>query len=207
MGFLGLIPAQQLKAVYYVNAHTLLLQASGDAQNYTAGIAFSARPDAGGELVFALMGWVGPLGHGYTPYEHGQRFDKIDLRGGAIMIEDANHPGGVRVPVEIIVGALAADAARATPQDRVQILLDTKLDLAAPAAVPLEGSVTIAADPAYLSLQAASIQRPGSAPEIAWSFKGMKVGETQVTITTSGGIAKFITMRTITVSIVPIAAK
>jgi hypothetical protein len=207
MGFLGLIPAQQLKAVYYINDHVLLLQARGDAQNSTTGIAFHARPGAAGELVFVLMGWVGPLAPGRTPYEHGQRFEQVELHGDSITIEDANHPTGVQISVELIGGALTADAGGSAAQEVRRILFAGKLDLRAPALVPSQGSVTMAFDPTCLSLETAGIQNPGRAPEIAWDFRGAKIGETLVRITTSGGVARFITTRIVKVVIEPIATK
>lgn len=65
----------------------------------------------------------------------------------------------------------------------------------------------MAFDHAYLSLETAGIQKPGRTPEIAWDFESTKFGEALVTITTSGGIAHFITARTVKVVIDPVLTK
>lgn len=77
MGFLQTIPATTLTASYLTKSQTLRLEAKGDAQNYTGGIAFHRMPWAGG-LLFKLEGWVGPVAMGWTPYDIVNDF-KMDL--------------------------------------------------------------------------------------------------------------------------------
>lgn len=74
MGFLQLIPADELAAVYNPMTQALCLYAKGDAQKFTSGIEFYRDKDFVGGLKFNLMGWVGPLAPGTEPYEYRQCF-------------------------------------------------------------------------------------------------------------------------------------
>lgn len=70
MGFLELIPADELAATY--DGIDLILYAQGQVQDYTTGIMFSRQPWAGG-LKFDLEGWVGPLHDSHSKYKREQR--------------------------------------------------------------------------------------------------------------------------------------
>jgi hypothetical protein len=206
MGFLQLIPATKLTATYDGEARTLLLQAQGQVQNYTSGIHFVFRgPTPGGFDTFQLLGWVGPIGPGTSPYDHLQRFENMDYPGAYVRIADAGHPDGTPVPVEVVPGA-ATSAAVPTEEVR-RIAVGGALELSAAACVPPRATVSLERDPAFLALESAGIQNPSGGAEIVWSLRGLKPGETQVKIVYMGGINPLITVRTVKVIIGPAAAK
>jgi hypothetical protein len=200
MGFLQLIPATQLNATYDSETRMLLLRAKGDAQNYTSGIHFVAGASPDGHDLFKLMGWVGPLGKGTTPYEHLQRFEHIEFPGSFVVVVDANHPGGVQVPVEVIPGAVATAPAPAPEVRRIPV--GGELELREAVWVQRGATQSLKQDASFLALESAGIQNP-SGPEIVWTLRGLKVGETQVKLVSIGGITPIATSRTIQVIITP----
>lgn len=209
MGFLQLIPASQLDATYDGETRTLLLRAQGQAQNYTSGIHFvpatAGSPPAARDA-FQLMGWVGPIGKGTTAYDHVQRFEHMDYPGAYVMIEDASHPGGVAVPVEVIPGAAARVPAPVQEVRRVAVGGD--LELRAAVWVQAGATQNLEHDAAFLALESAGIQNPPSGgPEIVWNLRGLKAGETQVKLVSIGGLTPIATARTIRVIIAPAGAQ
>lgn len=204
MGFLQLIPATQLNATYDGETRTLLLRAQGQAQNYTAGIHFTMKTTPEGRETFQLMGWVGPLGKGTTPYDHVQRFEHMDFPGAYVQVEDAGHPGGVAVPVEVIPGAAASAAAPAHEVRRIAV--GGSLELRAAVWVQRGATQSLDQDAAFLALESAGIQNPSGGSEIVWSLRGLKPGETHVTLMWVGGLTPISTSRTIQVIIGPIPA-
>lgn len=200
MGFPQLIPATQLIATYDSETRTLRLSAKGNAQNYTSGIHFVAGTSPDGHDRFKLMDWVGPIGKGTTPYEHLQRFEHMEYPGSFVVVVDANHPGGVHVPVEVIPGAVATAPA---PEHEVRrIPVGGELELREAVWVQRGATQSLKQDASYLALEPAGIQNP-SGPEIVWTLRGLKVGETQVKIVSCGGITPVATSRTIQVIITP----
>jgi hypothetical protein len=222
MGFLQLIPAGELKALYVPvlpDSGKLVLSARGEAQKFTSGIAFHAEQGTPGELHFALMGWVGPLAPGKTPYERTQAFAELRFPGTSVLVQTANHPHGIHVPVTVAPSGLAPGGAQGTtpdpsltaanqPQaaDSVTVMQNFTFDLANPSAVNFGGAVTMEYDSTMLALQNAGIRAPTAKAEIAWTFKGIKIGETQVKISTRGGIAEFAVERIVSVKITPESA-
>lgn len=204
MGFLQLIPATTLGATYDSETRTLLLRAQGQAQNYTYGIHFAPRTSPVGRDTFQLMGWVGPLGKGTTAYDHVQRIEHVDYPGAYVMIEDAGHPGGVPVRVEIIPGAVASAAA--PTQEVMRVAVGGTLELRDSVWVQRGASQSLERDAAFLALESAGIQNPSSGAEIVWSLRGIKAGETQVKLVAIGGITPIATSRTIQVIIAPAPA-
>ncbi len=199
MGFLQLIPATELNATYFGEMRTLVLRAKGQAQNYTSGIHFAFAGTAPGGLdVFRLMGWVGPIGPGTTPYVHVQRFENINYPGAFVQIEDAGHPGGVLVPVEIVPDAASAPA---TTEEVRRIPLGGDLELREKVWCERGATQSLERDAAFLALESAGIQNPSGGCEIVWTLRGLKIGETQVKLVSTGGINPIITSRTIRVII------
>jgi len=198
VGFLQLIAATELAATYDSETRTLLLLAHGQAQSYTSGIHFTARTLHGGRGTFQLIGWVGPLGKGTTPYDHLQRFEHIEFPGAYVQIADAGHPGGVRVPVEVIPGAASA----AVPAQEVRrISVGDIMELRA--AVGTAGGATqfLEQDTSLLALESAGIQNPSGRPEIVWNLRGLKAGETHVKLVLNGGHPPIHTSRIVRVII------
>lgn len=205
MGFLQLIPATQLTATYDSETRTLLLRAQGQAQNYTSGIHFVAQISPEARDTFQLMGWVGPIGKGTTAYDHLQRFEHMDFPGAYVQVEDAGHPGGVPVPVEVIPGAAAS--APAPVQEVRRIAVGGVLELRAAVWAQRGATQSLDQDAAFLALESAGIQNPSGGPEIVWSLRGLKAGETQVKLVSIGGITPIATSRTIQVIIAPVPAQ
>lgn len=204
MGFLQLIPATQLNATYDGETRTLLLRAQGQAQNYTTGIHFTMKTTPDGRDTFQLMGWVGPLGKGTTPYDHVQRFEHMEFPGTYVLVEDAGHPGGVAVPVEVIPGAAASAA---PPVHEVcRIAVGGNLELREAVWVQRGATQSLDQDAAFLALESAGIQNPSGGSEIVWNLRGLKAGETQVKLVSIGGITPIATSRTIRVIIGPVPA-
>jgi hypothetical protein len=210
MGFLGLIPADQVGALYEVRTRKLLLSAKGKVQEYTSGIAFHREPWLGG-LKFALEGWTGPITQGVGEYTVEDSFD-IQLPSpatpsGSVIVVTANHPKGIIVPIRFtgfnppppsedptsqktsVSDAPTSDVVElAAPDDQINVLFKVPFSIKAAAKVPEFGSVDIIFDPKYLVLQSASIQNT----EIVWTFDSIQTGHTQVIVVTYGGIAQFV---------------
>jgi hypothetical protein len=208
LGFLQLVPASELKAVYVAtppDSGKLVLTARGEAQKFTSGIAFQADAGERGELRFSLMGWVGPLAQGKTAYERTQSFEELRFPGARILVETANHPSGIQVPVDVvpIEAAPMAAAAAVQPADSVTVMHTHTFDVQNPARVNTGGSISMDFDSSMLALQNAGITSPSTTAEIDWTFKALKIGETQVKITTRGGLVPIIWQRVVQVKITP----
>jgi hypothetical protein len=209
MGFLQLIPATELQAVYDGETRTLMLRAQGHAQNYTNAIHFVAGPSPAAADTFRLMGWVGPIGKGTTAYDHVQRFESAEYPGAYVQIEDAEHPAGARVRVEVIPGAAASAATSATPPatEVRRVALGGVLEVRAAVWDQRGATQSLERDAAFLALESAGIQNPSGGSEIVWSLRGQKPGETKVKLLSVGGLTPIATSRTIQVIIEPIPAK
>lgn len=212
MGFLGLIPASELGAVYNPQTKTLTLSAQGEVRDYTYGITFE-RVELAGGLKFRLEGWTGPLHDpaSSSPYSHSQDFS-IQLPSpvfpsGAVIIVDENHLDGVPINIHWLGAQLTTDAsapqtalAAAAPaeapglipgHEQLNVLYKMPFQIKASSNVPAFGTVNIKFDPTFLTLQQAGISN-GS---IAWTFNSLQTGDTQVIVTTTGGIAQYITQQ------------
>ena len=214
MGFLGLIPADELAAGYNPGTHTLSLFAKGEAQNFTYGIEFERQTWFGG-LKFNLMGWTGPLGQGTTPYSHEQGFQiqlpSPALPSGTVIIVTANHPKGVSVPIRWVGLHDDADAtpntlltAEAAPEtdtaeaaepqnlppghEQLNVLFKMPFQIKQASQVPQFGSVQMKFDPTMLQLQQAGIEDGN----IVWTMNSLQTGNTQVVVNISGGIAQYV---------------
>jgi hypothetical protein len=213
MGFLQLIPATKLAALYDTTQRKLILFAEGDAVGATSGINFKRSPGFVGGLQFSLMGWVGPLTGKKQPYQYKQAF-AISLplphfESGSVNIITANHPKGQNVPVHYtglppasgkggLKAASAADTkalakdtttAGAVPgHTQLNVLFKTKFSIRASAKVPTGGSVDISFNPKYVQLTDATVDNG----DIVWTFFAAEMGNTQVVVTTYGGIATYV---------------
>jgi hypothetical protein len=103
MGFLGLVPADQVTALYLVETHTLRLQAAGTVPVVTNGILFNRQVWMGGPK-FALEGWTGPL-TGETErynveFEFTIQLPDPALPSDSLIVVTANHPEGLEVPIQ-----------------------------------------------------------------------------------------------------------
>lgn len=208
MGFLQLIPESEVQASYVIETRELVLHAQGQAQKFTTGYSFQPKGRKDGMLVFALMGWVGPIAQGPEPYDFYQRFENIESPGHFVCIQSANHPQGVHVRVEVVPVLPATSAAAASQaQEQRRIPVGAKLELRAAVWEQRGATQSMKQDPAFLQLESAGIQNPTDTAEIVWALKGLKPGETEVKITSMGGLTPIVTVKTVKVLIEAIPAK
>lgn len=216
MGFLGIIPADKLAALYDTSKRQLVLFASGEVREFAYGFNFKRDAWMGG-LKFTLMAWSGPIGQKMQKYDHRQAFS-IGLPSpvypsGKVIIVTANHPEGVEVPIRFTglkpeenTGKLEAASDSETASlakhpvaadvlpghTRLNVLYKTQFNVKAAANVPKGGSVDIAFDTKYVQLVNTSIQDG----EIVWTFFANEMGNTEIVVTTHGGIATYVMQQT-----------
>jgi hypothetical protein len=220
MGFLGLVPADQVTAIYLVETHTLRLQATGTVPVVTSGIKFVRQSLLGG-LKFTLEGWTGPLTGETESYKAELEFTiqlpNPALPSDSLTVVTANHPEGLEVPIRftgLIVPPKTADPPPAVAEklttpappvfttdvaedEQINALYKTSFQIKENAIVPSMGSVKVKFDDQFLALESAGID--GS--NIVWTFTSLKMGTTQVVVTVQGGIAKFIQIKTYTIHV------
>lgn len=219
MGFLGIIPASKLAALYDTKQQKLTLYAQGTVQEFTYGFSFHRENFYGG-LKFTLMAWTGPLGEKEQPYEYSEGFSmhlpQPHFNSASVLIVTANNPDGESVPIRYTgvignsnVAKISEGDAAKFPADApvnsvvpgftpITVQFNTPFTIKANAAVPRMGSVTMHYDNTVLSLVSSGI----SDADIVWTFKALKTGHTQVIVTTSGGIAQFVIRETYDVNII-----
>ena len=211
MGFLGTIPADNLAALYDTTKRQLIIYAEGKVQGATYG--FNFRQDAWfGGLKFTLQAWTGPLTGKEQPYKHQQAFN-ISLPSRVfpsdnVIIVTSNHPEGLAVPIRYTgmpphtanLKMATANEIKAVKQNasavaentdghtNLNVLYKTEFNITASAAVPKYGSCKVSYDTKYLQLQGSAIQDN----QIVWTFLATDMGDTQVMVTTYGGIDGFI---------------
>jgi len=212
MGFLGLVPADQVTAEYLVETHTLVLHASGTVPVVTTGIRFD-RQHWLGALKFNLEGWTGPVTGRTESYKVQLEFTiqlpNPALPTGSVIVVTANHPDGLVVPIRFtgfIVPPKTVDPAPETSpavttnvadDEQINALYKTSFQIKENASVPSMGTVDIKFDNQFLALETAGID--GS--NIVWTFTSLKMGTTQVVVTVHGGIAQFVQIKTYTVHV------
>lgn len=220
MGFLGTIPADKLSALYDTASQTLILTAEGDVMGATYGFNFKQDTSILGGLRFTLQAWTGPLTGKKQHYTHQQSF-KMHLPSpvypsGEVVIITANHPKGVVVPIFYtgfippVEGLKAAtsdqkkvaeknkDVAEVTQNHQnLNVLYKTNFTISANATVPEQGSVTITYDPKFVEMTTSGIQNK----DIVWTFFANTMGDTQIQVTTSGGMATYVYVKTYDVKI------
>ena len=186
-------------------------------QDVTYGIQFDRLPLAGG-LKFELVGWTGPLIPGKREYNVDNRFDIIlpshAVPEGNVIIVDANHPKGIVIKIRF--GGVGPPQSSSAPvldkvsdlkeaevdpsepktlqggHDKINVLFREAFQIKAGADVPKEGSVSIKFDPTFLDIQNAGI----SDSNLVWTFNSLQTGNTQVIVSTRGGIAQFAITKT-----------
>jgi hypothetical protein len=228
MGFLGLVPADQVTAIYLVETHTLRIQATGTVPVVTSGIQFDRQPLLGG-LKFALEGWTGPLTGETESYKVELEFT-IQLPNPALpsdylIVVTANHPEGLEVPIRF-TGFIPPKTTDAPP---VVSTNPDKLQAAEKRTTPAPpvSTTDVAEDEQINALYKTSFQIKENAnvpsmgsvkvkfddqflalesagidgSNIVWTFTSLKMGTTQVVVTVQGGIAKFIQIKTYTIHV------
>jgi hypothetical protein len=220
MGFLGTIPANKLSALYDTSKRALILYAEGEVMGATYGFNFKQDTTFFGGLKFTLQAWSGPITGKKQSYTHQQSFNMIlpspVFPSGNVIIVTANHPQGIAVPIrytglihaqadleiatvdEAKLATKSKDMAELIPgHTSLNVLYKTKFNIKANSSVPEKGSVTIAYDSKYVQLVGSSIQ----SNDIVWTFLATEMGNTEIYVTTSGGIATFVMQETYDVKI------
>lgn len=221
MGFLQLIPADKLKAEYNAVSRQLILTANGQAIQFTSGIMFNRDRNFVGGLKFSLMGWVGPLTGKTEPYQKVQAVDislpSPVINSQSIIVVTANHPQGVKVEIEYATAenngqgaALAAmnnapisENELAVPDaEHITVVYGQTFKITHAAGVPTYGSINIAFDQSALELVTAGIDNNN----IVWTFRAHQIGNTNVVLTISGGIAQFVARLVYDVTVIAVDA-
>jgi hypothetical protein len=213
MGFLELIPADELSATY--DGVELTLSAQGQVQDSTTGITFSRQPWAGG-LKFDLEGWVGPLMDSHSKYKHEQNFH-IHLPNPVfssryVIIVDQNNPQGVRVPIlgipedkspahKKLLSQESGQGKGPTPTEpQVELPEDVHLTEVVHKSFLIKekveasnyGTINIKFDKNFLDLKSAGIQ----VGNVFWEFVPVKTGKTQILVTVYGGVRPIVFRQT-----------
>jgi hypothetical protein len=212
MGFLELIPADELAAAY--DGIDLILYAQGQVQDYTTGLKFD------------LEGWVGPLHDSHSKYKREQRF-KIHLPNpvypsGEVIIVDQNNPQGKAVPIRWLkekrgvanggskksASLDAGQGASATPT-KPQFVLPEDVQLTEIVHRPFlikenmeashRGTIDVKFDTEFVNLKTASI----AGGNIVWQFDPLKTGKTQVVVTVYGGIMNYVLSQSYEITVLP----
>ena len=217
MGFLGIIPAAKLAAMYDTKQQKLILYAEGVVKGATYGFSFKQDTFMGG-LKFTLQAWTGPLTGKDQPYQYSEGFQmhlpQSHFNSKSVLIVTENHPlgetvtinytgfvgpdtskanakGAVAVPADVAVNVPAANSSQ------LNVLFKMPFNINSNSNVPNMGSVDIQYDRTLLQLVTAGINDS----DIVWTFNSLKTGDTQIVVTTHGGIAQFVTAKTYDVRI------
>ncbi|KAK7178405.1 hypothetical protein PSPO01_15551 [Paraphaeosphaeria sporulosa] len=204
MGFLGLIHASKLAAIYDIDIAELTLSAEGTALEATYGYEFRPVPERG--LTYSLEAWTGPLTGKKAPYSYSQSFQLSRFPfPREVFIKNADHPEGIPIKVQVggFVGPPPPSTADASadksaaqlqneglspPQDVLNVLYGQPFNIKERAETPKFGSVEIKFDPQFLVLNTAGIKDS----DIVWKFDSLQTGTTQVVVLVYGGIAKYV---------------
>jgi hypothetical protein len=89
-----------------------------------------------------------------------------------------------------------------TTPEVVIILVNQPFEVRWPVTVPFGGRITIEHDPTFLVMQSARLENPTGNPEIVWTFNSLKVGDTKLVITVSGGFTPNELVHTIPIKLV-----
>ncbi|KAL9562396.1 hypothetical protein ACKAV7_013479 [Fusarium commune] len=185
-----LIPADSITASYDNEAKLLILKASGTHVDLTRDIKFRRLPFAGG-LLFELIGWVGPVIHGESPYEITDSFN-IDLPSivfpsNTVVVNTENKQHWV-VPIQYnktTEQAATNGKAEVELPEIKQVAEDQKIVVLADEPFTIQqsdafqgkgGSVSIDFDKSFLTLTDARIDDG----KIVWTFTAQQTGTTQV---------------------------
>lgn len=204
MGFLQLISADKLSAVYHINEGKLVLTAEGRVQDVTSGEGFIRQPFPCG-LKFNLEAWVGPLTGKSSTYKRTQEFNIPPPIPKEVYIVTANYPNGKPVPVELTPEVadfvLASKTSPSTTeQPQTKLVVPEMEKLVARIGVPFNikqaknigtsniGDISISYDDKFLLLKNASIQ----GQQIVWTFDPVRVGVTEIVVFVMGTVENFV---------------
>lgn len=210
MGFVGIVPASRLAAAYDTGKKILMLYAEGQVLEYTAAIQFVQDKEVADGHQFTLYGTSGPIKspRQFRPYQCTNQFP-MELPAGtaAVTVVNAFHPEGVAVAIHYFglgeanpliaeLSAPTADdvAAKANAlgeQRTINVKADGTFVISQSTAVSPGGAIRVEADAAYVSLLGAAVVTKGE-PQIQWTFRANRVGNTAVTVVVEGGIATYI---------------
>ncbi|EWZ32535.1 hypothetical protein FOCG_13011 [Fusarium oxysporum f. sp. radicis-lycopersici 26381] len=185
-----LIPADSITASYDNEAKLLILKASGTHVDLTRDIEFRRLPFDGG-LLFELIGWVGPVVHGESPYEITDSFN-IDLPSivfpsNTVVVNTENKQHWV-VPIQYnkTTGQAATNGKAEVELPEVeQVSGDQKIVVLADEPFTIQqsdsftgkgGSASIDFDKSFLTLTDARIE----GGKIVWTFTAQQTGTTEV---------------------------
>ncbi|KAL5591796.1 hypothetical protein FOVSG1_010685 [Fusarium oxysporum f. sp. vasinfectum] len=185
-----LIPADSITASYDNEAKLLILKASGTHVDLTRDIEFRRLPFDGG-LLFELIGWVGPIVHGESPYEITDSFN-IDLPSivfpsNTVVVNTENKQHWV-VPIQYnkTTGQAATNGKAEVELPKVeQVSGDQKIVVLADEPFTIQqsdsftgkgGSASIDFDKSFLTLTDARIEDG----KIVWTFTAQQTGTTEV---------------------------
>ncbi|QKX59458.1 uncharacterized protein TRUGW13939_06592 [Talaromyces rugulosus] len=197
MGFLQIISADELSAVYHVNEGQLALNAEGETKEVTTGITFIRQPFPGG-LKFNLEGWVGPLTGKTSTYKKTQGYDIAPPIPKEVVIVTANYPNGKLVPVEITPSGTRVPSA--SKDGDTNIVVPETETISARIGTPFKvkqsknigssqlGDISINYNDQYVLLKNASIQ----GGDIVWTFDPVKTGVTEVVVFVMGTVQNFV---------------
>ncbi|HEY3365329.1 MAG TPA: hypothetical protein VGK74_09790 [Symbiobacteriaceae bacterium] len=210
MGFLGIVPATRLAAAYDPATEELTLYAEGKVIAYTSGIHFVQDQEATDGYRFTLYGWSGPIlsPRQFREYQCADQF-KLALPAGtaSVTVVDAHSPEGAAVTVRYLglneAGPIPPDVPVATesdvrakaealnPKRAIQVAVGGTFTIGQPDAINVGGSIQVQTDASRVALVDAGIVWDGQ-PQIAWTFKALQPGQTEVKVIVSGGVATFV---------------
>lgn len=217
MSQLHLLPADSLAAAHDFQTQQLFIEAKGKVNAGVYDIHFSRVQWLGG-LKFELLGWGGEPSLAEEPYEIVNKFDIIlpspVYPSDSIIIIDANHPKGVIVPIRFLSSQGLSEPTKVSDLEpanldtsnikiqagnveRINAPLREPFQIKALADVPKQGSVSIKFDKSFIEIQDATIQDK----DLVWVLNSLRTGNTQIIVTTSGGIAQFVIVKTYNVRI------
>ncbi|KAF5535396.1 hypothetical protein FPHYL_13203 [Fusarium phyllophilum] len=184
------MPMHSITASYDNEAKLLILKASGKHVDLTRDIAFRRLPFDGG-LLFELIGWVGPIIRGESPYEITDSFN-IDLPSivfpsNTVVVNTENKQHWV-VPIQYnSTNGQAATNGKAEVElpEIKQVSEDKKIDVLADEPFTIQqsdsftgkgGSVSIDFDKSFVTLNDARIEDG----KIVWTLTAQQTGTTEI---------------------------
>ena len=233
MGFGGLVPAEQLCAVYDPFKQVLTLYAEGEVQKFTYGFDFIRADNFVGGLKYSLYGWTGPLAKGLDHYKHHQEFtirlltDHYVVNREYVTIVTANDIQGKLVKIRWLgleeSGDLQSEPASKDvaglqeksltsstppttpiiplihppiiePSKHLSVLFDIPFEIEDVAEVSKIGGNTIKFDPTFLAM----LDAGNKSAKVLWKFNSLKMGKTQIEVTSSYGDGSIWSSRTTT---------
>ncbi|OAP55690.1 hypothetical protein AYL99_09842 [Fonsecaea erecta] len=210
MTTLGTVSVDSLTAEY--RAHTLVLTADGKVTGDVSHPRFYSLRSSG--LVFELEAWYGPpIPHPTTRPYHVTASFNVQVPGDFVTIITANYPKGKQVPIvcegqddnggqgtsPASPAVTALGPVSVGPIKNINAILNKPFQVPAHAIVPRLGEVSIKFPADFLTLTDARIEDTN----IVWFFDPVKLGSTQVRVTTEFGIEPLQTTQIYDVHVYP----